>query len=92
VHIVVPENSILDKVKKKSTTYLLISVLVIVWGGIGYKIYTGLFDDGGPLPMTNLQSKHQVSVAGKDTFSLIADYLDPFLRNTNTSFTERNQT
>lgn len=66
--------------KNKRNTYILLVVVLIIWGLIAYKIISSL----GGNDVVVLQQNTEVSFNPKpiqetDTFSIKADYRDPFL-------------
>ena len=64
--------------QKKSTTYFLVSVVVIIWGIVSYKIFAGIPEENISRLKTenftayNFEKKHE-------TFIIQANYRDPFL-------------
>lgn len=67
--------------KNKKALFVLIPLTLLIWGLIGYKIYTGLtnndevvIDDNGFIPTATVRKT-------SDTFSLFNNYADPFLRS-----------
>jgi hypothetical protein len=66
--------------KNKKLMYILLPLAIIIWGLIIYKIisnYTG-DDDTGIVSNNNKTNALPVNIA--DTFSLILNYPDPFLK------------
>jgi len=65
---------------KKGKTYLLIAVVLGIWGTIGYQVYSKLSPDETPILATNssisFSPKQEIT---KDTFSISATHRDPFL-------------
>lgn len=65
--------------KKNTRTYVLLTVVALIWGTIGYKIISSLSSD----PETGAQelavSFKPLPVQKKETFAITADYRDPFL-------------
>jgi hypothetical protein len=69
--------------KNKSVTYVLIGVVVLIWGVIFYRIIHAATEDsseGSTAPTRPLVSNNVQEV--EDTFELIAHYRDPFLGKT----------
>lgn len=64
--------------QKKSTTYFLVVILIFVWGIIAYKIFSGTLEKNTTVTNTakykTFNFKHK-----QDTFSIVANYRDPFL-------------
>ncbi len=65
--------------KKNSKTYILLTLVALIWGTIGYKIISSLSSD----PESNAEeiavSFKPLPVQKKETFDIVADYRDPFL-------------
>lgn len=65
---------------KKTKTYLLITVVLGIWGTIGYQVYSKLSPDDLPVVATNstisFSPKQEIT---KDTFSISTTHRDPFL-------------
>lgn len=65
--------------KKQTKTYLLLALVVLIWGIIAVKIFGTLSSDDDELPtVQNVEFKPK-KVKAKDTFSIAANYRDPFL-------------
>lgn len=65
---------------KKTKTYLLLTVVLGIWGTIGYQIYSKLSPDEMPVVVTNSNvSFSPKQVITKDTFSISSAHRDPFL-------------
>ncbi len=65
--------------KKNTKTYLLLAIVLIIWGTIAYRIFSSLSSDTGPEVKVNLQYFKPKPIAARDTFSISGDYRDPFL-------------
>ncbi|WP_417800659.1 hypothetical protein [Tenacibaculum sp.] len=65
---------------KKQKTYLLLAVVVCVWGLIGYKIYNRLSPNTTTIATTN-NSNHfsRKKIVEVQPYTIRADYRDPFL-------------
>ncbi|WP_411031573.1 hypothetical protein [Spongiimicrobium sp. 3-5] len=64
---------------KNTKTYLLLTLVLLIWGLIGYKVFSGNSsnsEDGGSYEKPMVRT---LTVKEKDTFSILADYRDPFL-------------
>ncbi len=61
--------------KKKVTTYVLLTLCIVIWGTIGWKVYSALQDDT-PVPV---RAAKVAAVPPKETPSLLLNYRDPFL-------------
>lgn len=76
--------------KNKQITYFLITVVVIIWGGIFYRIFSSFFssDEGlvrvAATPV--IETPDNIFDAG--SYTLKASYRDPFLGNTTIDKTE----
>ncbi|MCF8457036.1 MAG: hypothetical protein K9H62_13990 [Bacteroidales bacterium] len=67
--------------KNKKSIYILLPIVVIVWGLVFYQIYNFLNrdseDKGFDMPVFNTQQQEKLI---NDTFNLILDYPDPFIK------------
>jgi len=65
-------------VKNKKLIYILIPLVLVVWGNIFYQLFgsAGGDDDEGEIPTDQKEIAREVK---KDTFTIVADYRDPFL-------------
>lgn len=65
---------------KNTKTYLLLGAVLFIWGAVGYRIYKGISPSETALntetAQVNFKPKEPVQ---RDTFSIVADYRDPFL-------------
>ncbi len=60
-------------------TYVLLAVVVLIWGIIGYKIISWMNQDEAPIPQATFSEFKPKQLKSRDTFSIVADYRDPFL-------------
>ena len=65
---------------KNTKTYLLLGAVLFIWGAVGYRIYKGI----SPSELSLNAETEQVNFKPKefeqkDTFSILANYRDPFL-------------
>ncbi len=58
---------------------MLLGLVLIIWGIIGFKVVKTLSSDEDPLPAPKPVSFDPKPLVKKDTFSLLANYRDPFL-------------
>lgn len=65
--------------KKQTKTYLLLGFVLIIWGVIGFKVVGVLSSDPQPEPVSVSVTDLPKHIVKKDTFSLLANYRDPFL-------------
>ena len=65
--------------KKQAKTYLLLGFVLVIWGIIGFKVVGTLSPKLNPVVVSEPIFKTTKPVKKRDTFSLIADYRDPFL-------------
>lgn len=75
--------------KNKKITYILIPLVAIIWGFVIFKIFN-YTDDGGNYNQNisnSLKFKEENAVV--DTFTIVANYIDPFLGKFASSY--RNQ-
>ncbi|WP_350292615.1 hypothetical protein [uncultured Croceitalea sp.] len=63
---------------KNTKTYLLLGVVLLIWGAVGYRIYSGLSPDLPAEQEIKTTSFKPKAMVKKDTFSILADYRDPF--------------
>lgn len=74
---------------KNVRTYLLLGVVVLIWGFIGLKVLGALSPQPeAPIFSENVDFKPK-KVIQRDTFSIVADYRDPFLGTMTQSNTKR---
>jgi len=66
------------RMNPKQTRYILIAGVTLVWGLVIYRVVAGMSDDDQPIAVAQKQETFDYSVQA-DTFSLIADYPDPFI-------------
>lgn len=65
---------------KKGKTYILLTVVLGIWGTIGYQVYSKMNPDEEPITTSNtVVSFSPKQAIQKDTFSINADHYDPFL-------------
>lgn len=67
--------------KNKKLTYILIPAAAIIWGLVIYRIFAALNSQPEILPYTNIPEFKEDTFTVTDTFTLVADYPDPFLKN-----------
>ena len=65
--------------KSKKTVYILLVVVAGIWGTLFYKIFSGLGGDNDIKSNTIQIPQTLIANSFSDTFSLIANYRDPFL-------------
>lgn len=65
--------------KKNIKTYLLLAVVATIWGTIGYKILFSLSSEPTVFLASKVSDFKPLPQKEKDTFSIVADYRDPFL-------------
>lgn len=65
--------------KSKKSVYILMPIALLVWGIIFYKIYIATKDNNS-ISIQPAYTPFEKSNSKLDTFSLIADYPDPFLK------------
>ncbi|MFK7749799.1 MAG: hypothetical protein AB8B65_15490 [Kordia sp.] len=66
--------------KKKGKTYILLTVVLGIWGAIGYQIFSKFGTDDAPIVASNatVQFSPKQTIE-KDTFSINTQHADPFL-------------
>jgi hypothetical protein len=66
--------------KNKKTAYIMVPVVLAIWGMIGWKVYAAMKDKDDKISVNVSNEKIKiVSTKISDTVSLIANYRDPFL-------------
>lgn len=64
----------------KKKTYILLTVVILVWGLIGFRIYKAVKPAIPKIKTSDkIASFKPINVIKNDTFSLKSDYRDPFL-------------
>jgi hypothetical protein len=74
-------------VANKYLQYFLIIAVIGVWGAVMYRLIHGLSDKNIPIIASNVPIQSDIENP-IDTFSLYADYPDPFLPDTDTLSSE----
>lgn len=64
--------------QKKKTIYILMPIVILVWGFVFYQLYGYFFSTPS---YANTEEKIVINIdeIKKDTFSIVANYRDPFL-------------
>lgn len=66
--------------KKNQKTYLLLALVLTVWGILGFRIVKTVNPSAEELPMaTNIGKFRPEVIKQRNTFSIVANYRDPFL-------------
>ena len=66
--------------KNKKVVYVLLPIVIIVWGIVFYRIFSVVNPSGAQFtPTSNLSNDLGVENSLVDTFTIIANYRDPFL-------------
>ena len=66
--------------KNKKTAYIMVPIVLAIWGMIGWKVYAAMKGNDEKLSSVILEEKVKTTGAEiPDTISLIANYRDPFL-------------
>lgn len=64
--------------KKKKTIYLMMPLIILVWGFVFFQVYNYFFSK--PAYATEVVKEMiRIDEIKQDTFSIVADYRDPFL-------------
>lgn len=66
--------------KGKKSIYILLPVNLLIWGFIGYKIYSVLNEDEGVLPQDLKVTKTKINKTDSIEYTLSLNYDDPFLK------------
>lgn len=69
--------------KSKRIRYILVFLVIIVWSVIFYRIYNYVGEQKDFIPDFSEQKLQQDKSSANDTFSIIANYRDPFLETGN---------
>ncbi|MEP3208641.1 MAG: hypothetical protein ABJN95_05605 [Maribacter sp.] len=64
---------------KNTKTYLLLTAVLLIWGIIGYKVFSGNSDVTEAEASFKKSPLRSLPTQVKDTFSILTDYRDPFL-------------
>ena len=67
---------------KQAKTYVLLGLVLLIWGIIGFKVVNGLSASSEPVVVMEPTRDLPKITKKKDTFTLIANYRDPFLGTT----------
>lgn len=66
--------------KKEKKTYLLLVIVLAIWGVLGFQIFKAVNPSEDVLPIyANTEKIDIIKPKKRDTFSLLANYRDPFL-------------
>lgn len=66
--------------KNKNKTYLLLAIVLVVWGILGLKIVGAINPEPNEDHITVITEKFvPKAIKKRDTFSIVANYRDPFL-------------
>ena len=67
--------------KKKQRTYLLLGLVLIIWGILGFKVIATLGLEEPPKEVVVLDKPYNLMlpIKKRDTFAIAANYRDPFL-------------
>ncbi|ALM08809.1 hypothetical protein SB49_14145 [Sediminicola sp. YIK13] len=65
--------------KKNTKTYLLLVIVLGIWGTIGYRIFSSMNPDQQENITIPLQQFKPKDILVRDTFSISENYRDPFL-------------
>jgi len=64
---------------KSTRTYVLLGLVLVIWGIVGYRIFSTLAPETQEKSLVATTTFTDVQVAAQDTFSIQANYRDPFL-------------
>jgi hypothetical protein len=82
--------------KNKKLIYILLPLVIIVWGAIVYKIMANYLEDDSFDIISEKDDATSLKINNVDTFSLLLNYSDPFLKEgvlaTTTQATDYSQT
>lgn len=69
------------KNKNKKLTYAFIPVVIAIWGYVFYNLFGSKGSDDKTINFRKVNPTEQISPLPLDSFSILADYRDPFLGN-----------
>ncbi|MAU26785.1 MAG: hypothetical protein CMH48_07690 [Muricauda sp.] len=66
--------------KKNKKTYLLLAMVLVIWGILGFKIIGAINPSSEPTEIMDFPDPYvATAIKKRDTFSISANYRDPFL-------------
>lgn len=65
--------------KKQTKTYVLLGLVALIWGLIGFRILGALSPQPNKAPKVATGTFDLAPAKERDTFDIVADYRDPFL-------------
>lgn len=66
--------------KNKKFTYILLPLVILIWGAIVYKIIASYLEKDSSGYISKSDDKTVLKINKTDTFSLLLNYSDPFLK------------
>ncbi len=77
--------------KSKTTTYILLAGVLVIWGWVFYTIFNGLnSDEDSSYSMPEKKVVQTIKEEKEDVFVLLANYRDPFLGGTSSAISNSN--
>lgn len=67
--------------KNKKLIYILLPLAILIWGAIFYKLFYYASPGEEWITQVSDTAKKTTAILNADTFSILADYRDPFLGN-----------
>lgn len=71
---------LIDKLNKKKLNYILLPAVLLIWGGVIYTAIDGFSSNDDNFIANQSLPKVEMEEVTNDTFTLLVNYRDPFLR------------
>lgn len=65
--------------KKQTKTYILLGTVLIIWGMIGFRVYSSLSTEPVTADVVQITTFRPQKIQEREEFTILADYRDPFL-------------
>ncbi|WP_394748235.1 hypothetical protein [Spongiimicrobium salis] len=65
--------------KKQTKTYVLLGVVLVIWGMIGFRVYSSLSPESVENEVGSVTTFRPQKIKERERFAIVADYRDPFL-------------
>ena len=77
---------------KKKLNYILLPLVLLIWGWVIYTVVSGFSNDNEGYVLQSSLPTVQMEEMTQDTFVLLANYRDPFLKRTYTNYSSGSST
>lgn len=79
--------------KNRKTAYIMVPIVLAIWGMIGWKVYAAMKDNAKPVVENHADGKSNLTQSKiPDSIPLIANYRDPFLdKNISSKVNSKNE-